>query len=173
MTSLGGLTVRDIVNERDEIVGQATKDEIAAQRLICRVAMVMLVNGNGELLLQQRAVTKKTYPLYWSSAAVGHVESGETYEEAAKRELMEEIGVDTPLEFVEKFYSDVERTMVGVFMGFYDGLVRIDPHEVARVALFTPASLTKERVNMMITSFVDRSLPMVLDRISAMRREYI
>lgn len=157
--------MRDIVNERDEIIGKADKEEIAARGLICRVAFIMLANSKGELILHQRAATKKAYPLYWSGAAAGHLIAGESYEDGAKRELMEEIGVEVPLEFVDKFYSEVDREMVGVFLGFYDGPVKIEPHEVAQVANFSPEKLEREKENMQVTSFVEKSLPLVLSRI--------
>jgi len=161
--------MRDIVNEQDEIVGQATKKEVVTKRLICRVAFIMLVNQDDELLLHQRSANKKSYPLYWSGAAAGHLISGETYEEAAKREMKEEIGVEATLEFVGKFYSEEDREMVGVFLGRYDGPVKVEPFEVARVENFSPDRLKAEWPNMRITSYVERSLPLVLPRLSGNR----
>ena len=154
--------MRDVVNEQDQIVGVADKEEIARQRLICRVAFVMLANSRGELLLHQRAATKKAYPLYWSGAAAGHLISGESYQVAAARELKEELGIEAPLRFVGKFYSADDREMVGVFLGFFEGELTLEPHEVARVERFTPERLDQERAKMQVTSFVDRSLPLVL-----------
>jgi isopentenyldiphosphate isomerase len=156
------VSMRDVVNEQDEVIGVADKGEITARRLICRVAFIMLTNNRGELLLHERAATKKAYPLYWSGAAAGHLNSGETYEMGAARELREELGVNVPLEFVGKFYSQDDREMVGVFVGFFDGDLQIEPHEVARVERFTLERLEAERHQMKVTSFVDRSLPLVL-----------
>jgi isopentenyl-diphosphate Delta-isomerase len=158
--------MRDVVNEQDEIVGKADKDEIAARGLICRVAFIMLANSRGELLLHQRAATKKAYPLFWSGAAAGHLISGETYEEAARRELKEEIGVEASLEFVGKFYSEPDREMAGVFLGFHDGPIEVEPHEVERVEYFSVERLQRERSRMQITSFVERSLSLVLPKLN-------
>ncbi|MEW1589461.1 NUDIX domain-containing protein [Micromonospora vinacea] len=157
--------MRDVVNEQDEIIDQAPKEEFATGNLICRVAFIMLANSRGELLLHQRSSKKKAYPLYWSGSAAGHLVSGETYEEGARRELMEELGIEVSLEFVGKFYSAADREMVGVFLGFYDGPLKIEWHEVERVEHFSPADLEKRRPTMQITSFVERSLPMVLPRL--------
>jgi isopentenyl-diphosphate delta-isomerase len=126
----------------------------------------MLANSRGELLLHQRAATKKAYPLFWSGAAAGHLISGETYEEAARRELKEEIGVEASLEFVEKFYSEPDREMVGVFLGFHDGPIEVEPHEVERVEYFSVERLQRERSRKQITSFVERSLSLVLPRLN-------
>jgi isopentenyl-diphosphate Delta-isomerase len=159
--------MRDVVNEQDEIVGRAPKEEFTAQRLICRVAFIMLANRNGDLLLHQRAATKKAYPLYWSGAAAGHLISGESYEQGATRELKEELGVETPLELVGKFYSEADREMVGVFLGFYDGPLEIEHQEVAQVDYFSLERLKRELSLMKVTSFVERSLPMILPRLNA------
>jgi isopentenyl-diphosphate delta-isomerase len=153
--------MRDVVNERDEVVGRADKTRIQAERLICRVAFIMLANSKGELLLHQRSANKTAYPLYWSGAAAGHVISGESYEAAAKRELKEEIGVEAELTFVGKFYSKEDREWVGVFLGFHDGPVTAEPAEVERVESFSPQRLARERPTMKITSFVERALPLI------------
>jgi isopentenyl-diphosphate delta-isomerase len=164
--------MRDIVNEQDEVIGKADKDEIVARRLICRVAFIMLANSQGELLLHQRAATKKAYPLFWSGAAAGHLISGESYEAGAHRELREELGIDTPLEFVGKFYSEEDREMVGVFLGFYDGELKTEPREVERVDRFTPQRLEALRPSMQITSFIERALPIVLPLIKKYQKEH-
>lgn len=161
-----GESMRDIVNRDDEVVGQADKSEFGPNGHICRVAFIMLSNSKGQLLLHQRSANKKAYPLYWSGAAAGHLNAGETYDQAAHREMHEEIGVAANLEFVGKFYSHEDREMVGVFLGRYDGEVNVEPHEVAQVRYFTPAELDRERPGMQVTSYVERSLPMVLERLS-------
>lgn len=158
--------MRDIVNENDEVIGQATKEEVAAKGLICRVSFIMLVNSKGELLLHQRSANKKAYPLYWSGAAAGHLIRGETYEQAAIRELKEELGVEAELEFVGKFFSEEDREMVGVFLGHYDGPIKIEPMEVERVEYHRPERLQRELASMKVTSYVERSLPLILPKLS-------
>ena len=157
--------MRDVVNERDEVVGQATREEFSSGKLICRVAFVMLANSLGELLLHQRSAKKRAYPLYWSGAAAGHLLSGETYEEGARRELKEELGIEVPLEFVGKFYSAPDREMVAVFLGSFDGPVQVERHEVERVEHFSPQHLAEKRPTSQVTSFVERSLPLILPRL--------
>lgn len=154
--------MRDIVNKEDEVVGTASKEEIAERRLICRVAFIMLVNSNGELLLHQRSANKKTYPLYWSGAAAGHLIAGETYEDAARREMKEEIGVEAELAFVGKFYAEEDNEMVGVFLGRYDGPLTIERMEIAQVRYFYPHELEPSSPDVKLTSYVERSLPLIL-----------
>lgn len=53
----------------------------------------MLKNSKGQILLQKRASAKKSYPNCWDNSAAGYVDAGESYMEAAKRELYEELGI--------------------------------------------------------------------------------
>ena len=54
-------------------------------------------NGSavGNLVLQRRAADKPLWPLYWSNACCSHPRAGETVEDAARRRLREELGVNT------------------------------------------------------------------------------
>lgn len=58
--------------------------------------MTDIVNGllvrDQKVLMAHRSPSRKNYPDTWSFAG-GHVEAGETLEDALKRELSEEIGV--------------------------------------------------------------------------------
>jgi 8-oxo-dGTP diphosphatase len=55
------------------------------------------VNGEGEILLQQRDDRPDlNYPGYWTTFG-GKVEDGETPDEAMRRELLEEIELELPL----------------------------------------------------------------------------
>ena len=86
----------DVVNEKDEVVGRELRSVIyAAKRSDFRVVNVFLKNFEGRLWIPRRTATKKIFPLALDISAAGHVESGETYEEAMKREVMEELSIDT------------------------------------------------------------------------------
>ncbi|MEK7153645.1 MAG: NUDIX domain-containing protein, partial [Patescibacteria group bacterium] len=82
-----------IVNDRDEVVGSATKREAWEQGLTHRIVRIMLENSKGEILLQHRSPTKDIFPDCWDNSAAGHVDTGEDYDEAAVRELKEELGI--------------------------------------------------------------------------------
>jgi isopentenyldiphosphate isomerase len=155
------MELRDVINEDDEVIGQADEEEVRRKDLLSRVAFIILVNSRRELLLQQRAATKETYPLYWSGAAAGHVDSGETYEQAASRELSEELGIEAPLRYLGKYLSVEDREMVAMFLAFHDGPYEIERNEIERIDFFSVERLRREMPSMKVTSFLERALPMV------------
>ena len=83
----------DVVNERDEVVGQNTRREVHRLGLKHRAVHVLVFNSRGETFLQKRSMNKDREPGKWDSSASGHVDSGEDYDACAVRELREEIGL--------------------------------------------------------------------------------
>ena len=83
----------DVVNERDEVVGRASRQEVHARGLRHRAVHVLVFNAHGQLFLQKRSRYKDREPCVWDSSASGHVDAGEDYDAAAMRELREELGV--------------------------------------------------------------------------------
>ena len=92
----------DVVDENDHVIGQATRAEVHRAGLRHRAVHVFAFDPNGRLLVQTRSETKDEYPLCYTSSASGHVDTGESYDEAARRELLEELGLTGPLEFLVK-----------------------------------------------------------------------
>lgn len=91
----------DVVNENDEIIGKASRDEVHQKKLI----------------MIQRSRNKKLNPLKWQGSASGHVESGESYELSAKWELKEELNIDAEpkFEFDVKAFSDEQKEFFKLF----------------------------------------------------------
>ncbi len=63
---------------------------------------IWLYTQKGQVLLQQRAKNKDTYPLLWDVSVAGHIGTGEKAELAAIRETKEEIGLTIQEEALEK-----------------------------------------------------------------------
>ena len=76
-----------VVNESDEMIGTIPLSEAHRTGVPHRIAVTYVEDGKGQFLVQIRM----SGALDHSSA--GHVDPGESYEEAACRELAEELGI--------------------------------------------------------------------------------
>jgi 16S rRNA (adenine1518-N6/adenine1519-N6)-dimethyltransferase len=89
-----GAELFDVVDAADEVVGQATRADVHAKGLLHRAVHVFAINGRGELLLQLRSRLKDAHPSVWDSSVAGHLDAGEGYLDAARREMVEEMGIE-------------------------------------------------------------------------------
>jgi 16S rRNA (adenine1518-N6/adenine1519-N6)-dimethyltransferase len=126
----------DVADEFDRVIGQAPRSVVHAQKLLHRAVHIFVFNSRRELLLQMRSARKDEYPLCYTSSASGHLSAGETYEQAAPRELQEELGLSGPLEWLAKFpagpRTSQEHTVL--YRTTTDTPPRIDPLEIDSVA---------------------------------------
>jgi isopentenyldiphosphate isomerase len=83
----------DVVNERDEVVGQNTRREVHRLGLKHRAVHVLVFNARGEIFLQKRSLKKDIAAGKWDSSSSGHLDTGEVYDACAVREVREEIGL--------------------------------------------------------------------------------
>ncbi len=86
----------DVVDADDLVIDTRHRDEVHARDLRHRAVHILVFNTAGELLLQKRSPWKDRNPGLWDSSTAGHVDAGETYEQAAHRELREEIAISVP-----------------------------------------------------------------------------
>ena len=91
-----------IVDKKDRIVGFASRSQAHGNNLLHRAVHILIFNEAGEVYLQQRSRSKDRHPLKWDSSAAGHVAAGESYDETARRELKEELGVAVALQKISK-----------------------------------------------------------------------
>ncbi|MEE9525659.1 MAG: NUDIX domain-containing protein [Candidatus Woesearchaeota archaeon] len=95
---------QDLIDENDNVIGKATRKEIVEKALLHRGVIVFVFNSEEKLYMQKRSENKALFPGLWGIGAGGGVSLGENYEEAAKRELKEELGIaDVPMEFMFDF----------------------------------------------------------------------
>lgn len=84
----------DVLTEDGKSAGEKISKITAHKQGICHgISAVALITINGRLLIQKRAVTKKDEPNKWDLSAAGHIDADETSEEAAVREIHEELGI--------------------------------------------------------------------------------
>ena len=83
----------DIVDLDDEVVSTVTRAEMRRDRLRHRAVFIAVTDGAGRLLVHRRSALKDVWPGWCDIAVGGVVASGESYDDAARREVAEEIGV--------------------------------------------------------------------------------
>ena len=99
-----------VVDKNDEIMGAMDRAEAVKQGKIVRIVRIFLFNSKGDLFLQKRG-PNVDFPNLWDQSVGGHVDEGENYLKAAKREMREEIGLDSvKLKKVSKYYTANEYT---------------------------------------------------------------
>jgi isopentenyl-diphosphate delta-isomerase len=127
-----------LVDESDHGVGHLSKLLCHQGRGVLHRAFSLLIfNGNGELLIQQRSASKRLWPMYWSNSCCSHPRSSETLETATQRRLYEELGLRCPLHFLFKFQyqaqfdeTGAENELCSVFIGRSTDSVEIDTDEI-------------------------------------------
>lgn len=136
--------ILDVIDEDDKVIGTMAHADINKKLLPHRIVHVLIFDKKGNMLLQMRSAKKSFCPLHWSTAVGGHVQSGESYEEAALREFEEELGVKVPIHFMFKTRYDDPRgffMMLGIFKATYEGEFKLNPDEVESVKYFSKKEL--------------------------------
>ncbi len=102
------------------------------QGLIHRAAYILVFNEQGELFLQKRTATKDLYPSCWDVAAGGVVLAGESYEESAARELVEELGVTAAFSHLfDQYFEEADNRVWGrIFSCIHNGPFQLQKEEV-------------------------------------------
>jgi len=143
----------DVVNENDEVIGVKDKDAVHRDGDMHRAAKIYVINSKGEMLIHKRSETKKLNPGLWDITVGGHVRSGETCEDAAQRELKEELGIEnTKLFEIGKWTgtpnasSPLEKLMIKIFLvkinGDADDLV-FDKAEISQIKFIKLTEMEK------------------------------
>ena len=124
----------DVVNEKDEVVAQAPRQEVHTLELLHRAVHAFVFNHKGEVFLQQRSWTKDTAPGRWVSACSGHVDAGEDYDTAIRREMLEELGIIAPDNMrcchYEHACRETGNEFVKLYLADYSGEFKLDPEEI-------------------------------------------
>ncbi len=124
-----------LVDNEGIIIGKSTRQEChSGTFLLHPVVHLHVFNSKNELYLQKRALNKDIQPGKWDTSVGGHVDYGETINEALQREVSEELGI---IEFVPvfliryKFVSDKEAELVNSHYTIYDGEIVPDLVEIS------------------------------------------
>ncbi len=140
-----------LVSPSDEQIG--TLEKMAAHRegLLHRAVSVVVIDEDGRVLLQRRASGKYHSPLLWANACCTHPRPDEGVQEAARRRLREEMGIDCDVEplFTFTYRAElgaglVEHEFDHVFLARWSGSPDPDAAEVSEWRWVSPAELRDE-----------------------------
>lgn len=133
-----------IVDEADNVIGAAERSAARSEGLRHRIVRIFVLNHDNMVLLHRRNPALTDSPNKWDQSAGGHVDEGEDYLAAAKRETYEELGI-TVDEFVSlgKFYIErpapggIVRRFQTVFTCKWDSEFVYDESEIVEVKWFS------------------------------------
>lgn len=159
----------DIVDLQNRVVRVATREEACQIGWLHRAVNILVFNAERQIFLQQRASSKKAFPLYWDLSVAEHVRSGESFTEAAKRGLQEELGILTEVELIRpvhmqnsRYVKDgewvIENELVELYRVDYDWEIKLNREEVNVGGFFSI-----EQIQKMVESKSHKFTPWFLD----------
>lgn len=130
----------DTVDECDNVTGQATRREVHSKGHIHRSVLFFIFDMEGRLFVNQRTENKEFYPGYWSVVFGGHVHAGESYEDAVRRELKEEAGIEEEPKLLSSFkkrFDEKDRENVRVYAIVTEQRLIVDREEIRQGEFMT------------------------------------
>lgn len=124
----------DLIDEENRVIGRKTRREIRTQNLLHRGVGIICFNPDGDVYVHRRTETKDVFPGMYDMFVGGVVASGEAYETAAAREILEELGIDGPSPeylFSHLYEGPRNRSWIQVFRAVWDGPIVHQEEEIA------------------------------------------
>lgn len=134
-----------VVDENGNILGQVTRGHAHdGSKILHPVVHLHVFNSRGELYLQHRPAWKDIQPDKWDTAVGGHVDLGESVEQALRREVGEELGItdfypQSVCHYV--FESKREKELVYVHRCVYDGPIKPSKDELSGGRFWSPEEI--------------------------------
>jgi isopentenyldiphosphate isomerase len=103
----------DIVDEHDQVIGTARREDAYAQRLRHRCVFILARDRDGRVFVHRRTDRKLVFPSMYDMFVGGVVAAGESYDQAALREAEEELGVtglEAPTPLFKFLYATPQHT---------------------------------------------------------------
>jgi 8-oxo-dGTP pyrophosphatase MutT (NUDIX family) len=124
----------DVVDDQGKTIATVTRQEVRERHLPHRAVYVLVFNRVRELFIHLRTPTKDVYPSYWDVCVGGVLAAGESFDEAARREVVEELGFDLRPERLFPFlYTDAIWVVHGmVYHIVHEGPFRLQAEEIVR-----------------------------------------
>jgi isopentenyldiphosphate isomerase len=138
-----GAELVDVLDDAGRRVGTVSRREMRARRLPHGATYVLVFNARGELFVHLRSPDKDVYPAHWDVAIGGVLAAGESFDDGARREAREELGVDVAPERLFAFrWADSSNDVHGVvYRAWHDGPFVLQPEEIVRGEFVSFAAL--------------------------------
>jgi isopentenyl-diphosphate delta-isomerase len=141
-----------LVNDSGRKIGVSDKMRVHTHGILHRAFSIFIFNDEDKMLLQKRAASKYHFANLWTNACCSHPRPGEKIITAAKRRLMEEIGISTPLKvignirysFFDKKTQLTENEFDFILKGHFNSEIIYNPEEVAAIQWISTDQLLKE-----------------------------
>jgi isopentenyl-diphosphate Delta-isomerase len=139
-----------LVDKNDNVIGEELREKCHKQGLWHRASTIFILNSKDEVLIQKRA-PNMSHPNRWCTSASGHVLVDESYEQAAKRELKEELGIECEFKEIGKLAErtigrpdEIENEYNMVYVCYHEGPFNPQKEELAEVKFISIPELRKE-----------------------------
>lgn len=127
----------EVVDEEGNIIRALPRSEIhGSPSLIHRVVHLLVFDANNGLILQKRSMDKDVAPGKWDTSVGGHVNAGESIDDALSREMKEELGIvsSSPKFLYTYIHSNpYETELVYTYSCVYDGKITSQAEEIDEV----------------------------------------
>lgn len=137
----------DLVDDNDNVIKTVTREFLDKNNSKnYRVVNIIIINSNNQIILAQRSKKKKWFGGCFFFSVGGHVITNEDYEDAAYRELEEELGIKgETLEEIEYFKPMKSGTssFSKLYKLKYDGDFDIDKNEIEKMCYFEKEEIDK------------------------------
>jgi 8-oxo-dGTP pyrophosphatase MutT (NUDIX family) len=148
MTAQQDEEILDLVDENDTVLGTIERsryDEMVKNNLgYLRSVDLLLRNSKGEYWIPTRTATKKIAPNGLDYSMGGHVGAGESYIEAALREIKEELNLilkPSDLIFAKKYAPDIIAYHRSVYLYFTEETPAYNLHDFADAEWLSPGQI--------------------------------
>lgn len=129
-----------LVDDEDKVIGRAPRREIRARNLLHRGVAIIVRNPGREIYVHRRTPTKDVFPNMYDMVVGGMVTAGESYEEAARREMAEELGiqgVEPTFLLKHRYRGDKNNAWISLYEVVWPGPMRHQEEEISWGAYMT------------------------------------
>ena len=161
-----------VVEENGLVIGQATRQSVHdGSKLMHPVIHLHIINREGCLYIQKRSMKKDLLPGRWDTAVGGHVDYGETLEEALYREASEELGFrDFNPIFLKSYIweSAREKELVSVFATAGNFTLKPDNDEVTEGRYWNMSEIESNLARGLFTPNFEQEFKSIKDTLLAL-----